>query len=268
MGIFPKEPPEGNHMAQYIRSKDNRKIKHALKLSRDASARRREKAFFVSSSKAVRDLIDRGFTAAEVFATHKGIEKLETDSLGYRLFEISERVAEKLSDSRTDDGVWAVFEMPDEGNGPDLLCDRVLVLCDVQDPNNVGAVMRTAMALGYEQVILTEGCADVYSPKVIRTSMTASVRLRTCRTSDIFRMTERLEKAGYSTVATCLRDSVELGEWRPEGKVAIYIGNEGNGLDDRLIDRCLVRLKIPMKGDIDSLNAGVSRRIVMWELRK
>ncbi|MBQ3394499.1 MAG: RNA methyltransferase [Oscillospiraceae bacterium] len=254
-------------MAQYIRSKDNQRIKHAIKLSKDAGTRRRENRFFVSSSKAVSDLMARGFTASEVFATHDGLGKLDARALEGRLFEIAEPVADKLSDSKTDDGVWAVFEMPERDRDPDMTCDRILVLVDVQDPNNVGAVMRTAMALGYTQVLLSEGCADVYSPKVIRTSMTASVRLATHRISEIYRMTGRLEEEGYTTVATCLRDSEELGKWRPEGKVAIYIGNEGNGLDDELIDMCRVRLKIPMKGDIDSLNAGVSRRIVMWELR-
>ena len=88
-------------MAQYIRSKDNQRIKHAIKLSKDAGTRRRENRFFVSSSKAVSDLMARGFTASEVFATHDGLGKLDARALEGRLFEIAEPVADKLSDSKT-----------------------------------------------------------------------------------------------------------------------------------------------------------------------
>ena len=267
---MPRWGEKAVNMARHIRSRDNERIKRAVKLASSSAARRQRGAFFASSSKVVRDLLDAGFVPEEIFIRREKADEAERVLKGLDpvTFTVSPAAESKLSDSPTDDGFYAVFRMPERKEEGYLSADRLMVLCDVQDPGNVGAVMRCALALGYDDVILTRGCADIYSPKVIRSSMTASVKLDCYRVTDALRLTESLNAHGFTTVAACLEGAEILGDRELDGPLAVFIGNEGNGLPDEVIARCAARVKIPMSDRIDSLNASVSRRILMWELRK
>ncbi|MBQ7816481.1 MAG: RNA methyltransferase, partial [Oscillospiraceae bacterium] len=136
-----------------------------------------------------------------------------------------------------------------------------------QDPGNMGAIMRTALAFGYEDIVVSTKCADIYSPKVLRSSMTASVKLNVCKVADIPAFVRELSSKGFSTVATCLENSKELGSEKISLPVAVLIGNEGNGLSKETIEASTHRVKIPMSEQIESLNAAVSASVMMWELR-
>lgn len=114
--------------------------------------------------------------------------------------------------------------------------------------------------------LLQPGCADVYSRKVIRSSMTACVKMNIYKTDDLLRFTKKLNEKGFCTVASCLEGAQELGNAKIKRPVALYIGNEGNGLPKEIINRCAVRVKIPMSEEIESLNAAVSAAVLMWEL--
>ncbi len=254
-------------MVNNIESKDNPKIKDALKLATDASYRRKSGLFFASTRKVVLDIMAAGFSPVSVFVVAPEYEKIKDRLDGVQCFIISEAVSQKLSESKTEDGVFAVFKMQKRDETQLFRRKKLLVLEDIQDPNNMGAIMRTALAFGYEDVVVSEKCADVYSRKVVRTSMTASVKLNVYRVGDIAGLTQRLNSQGFCTVAACLEGAQELGTVPTTLPLALYIGNEGNGLSDEVIQRCTLRLKIPMSDRIESLNAAVSAAVLMWELR-
>ncbi len=254
-------------MINFIESKDNPKIKNALKIANDATYRRKNRLFFAATSKVVLDIIDAGFVHMAVFVLADEYEKFSARLPEKNVYAVSQAVADKLSEGKTEDGMWGVFEMKDADENAIFAADKLLVLQDVQDPNNMGAIMRTALGFGYENVVVSGKCADVYSRKVIRTSMTASVKLNVLKTNDMVAFTQKLNEKGFTTVAACLDGASDLGSVKTSLPVALYIGNEGQGLSDDVIENCRIRLKIPMSDRIESLNAAVSAAVLMWELR-
>jgi TrmH family RNA methyltransferase len=253
-------------MAQYITSKENEKIKKAVKLSQSSSFRKNESLFYAPSLKVVKDLLQAGFCADTVFCIEKHQEKFS--KLQNKLYVVSPNVGDKLAGGKTNDGVWAIFKMPDNPGKDFFSCKKILALQGVQDPGNVGAIMRTALALGYKSVLADKDCADEYSPKVIRSSMTASVKLNVKRVDNLSNYIKALNSMGFATVAACLEEAQELGSVKIPQKFVLFIGNEGSGLGSDIIENSDFKIKIPMDGEIESLNAAVSRRILMWELGK
>jgi len=254
-------------MINFIESKDNPKIKNALKIANDATYRRKNRLFFAATSKVVLDILDADFVHMAVFVLADEYEKFSARLPEKNVYSVSQAVADKLSEGKTEDGMWGVFEMKDADENAIFAADKLLVLQDVQDPNNMGAIMRTALGFGYENVVVSGKCADVYSRKVIRTSMTASVKLNVLKTNDMVAFTQKLNENGFTTVAACLDGASDLGSVKTSLPVALYIGNEGQGLSDDVIENCRIRLKIPMSDRIESLNAAVSAAVLMWELR-
>ena len=254
-------------MLSIINSKDNPKIKYAQKLAKDGRMRSETGTFFATTPKVVADLLKAGFKAESLFFVQQEYEKNADKLTGENVYIISDAVSEKLSEDKTSPGVYGIFKMkkPD----PDRIYDsrKLIVLEDIQDPGNMGAIMRTALAFGYEDIAVSAKCADIYSPKVLRSSMTASVKLNVCRFDSIPRLVQDLSAKGFSTVATCLENSKELGSEKISLPVAVLIGNEGNGLSQDTINASTHRVKIPMTQHIESLNAAVSAGVMMWELR-
>lgn len=254
-------------MVGNIESRDNPKIKYAIKAADDRTFRRKEGVFFASTSKVVSDMLDFGFEHRMIFVCCDVWEKHKDAMPKENVFIISRRVRDKLSEGKTEDGVYGVFCRRSIQPEKVLESEKLLVLQDVQDPGNMGAIMRTALAFGFENAVVTPGCADVYSRKVIRSSMTASVKMNVIRVDDLASFTADLGERGFCTVASCLEDAGELGEEKISRPVALYIGSEGQGLGRDVIAACKKRVKIPMSEKIESLNAAVSAAILMWELR-
>ena len=149
----------------------------------------------------------------------------------------------------------------------DALDALIMALENIQDPGNLGTILRTAEAFALGAVVLCEGCADPFSPKVVRSTMGAVFRLP-CVTLPLAEAAERLHKNGLPLYATALHeDSVPLSSVSLS-KAAAIIGSEGKGVTEqalRLSDR---RVIIPMKGRAESLNAGVAAAIVIYEMTK
>lgn len=254
-------------MLNIIESKDNAKIKNAQKLAKDAKLRSENGVFFASTPKVVMDVLEAGFEAESLFFTKEEYEKYSAKVAGQKVYIISEAVNQKLSEDKTSQGVFGVFKMKTADVDKIFAADRLIILEDIQDPGNMGAIMRTALAFGYEDIVVSAKCADIYSPKVLRSSMTASVKLNVCKVEDIPAFVKQLGEKGFSTVATCLENSKELGSEKINLPVAVLIGNEGNGLSADTIAASTHKVKIPMSDKIESLNAAVSAGVMMWELR-
>ncbi len=252
---------------EVIKSRDNPKIKYAVKLSKSTSFRNEEGMFFASSKKVVNDLIEFGFEIKYLFLSLDEYEKLQGNILEDRTFVVTNEVEEKLSVDKSSQSHYAVFKMKKENTNDIFSKEKLLILEDLQDPQNVGAIMRTALAFGYKDVIISSKTADIYSSKVLRSSMTASAKLNVYKISDYLNLIKDLNKNSFTTIAACLLDAKNLKEVKTQGKIALFIGNEGNGLSNEILDNAKLKVKIEMEKDIESLNAAVSAAVLMWEFK-
>ena len=183
---------------------------------------------------------------------------------------ITDDIAAKLADTHSPQGVFAVYKKLDNSQTADTIKrGKKVLLSAVQDPGNVGAIMRSCEAFGVQELILSEDCADRYSAKVLRASMGGIFRLPTRVTADLAAEIADLRRAGTHVYAAALtQDSHPVEACDFAGSCAVLIGNEGNGLTDGLIASCDGTVMIPMPGGAESLNAGVAAGILIWEMTR
>ena len=184
--------------------------------------------------------------------------------------EISDTVQSRLSETKSPQGVFGLCEMKNEAFNAEVMMGsgRYIALEGIQDPSNLGAIARTAEALGIDGMI-TYGCCDMYSPKALRASMGAFFRLPVFVSDDIVGLTEELKSRDVNVFA-CVPDRTAcdirgIDFSRPTLAV---VGNEGNGISDRLKDACSMQVTVPMIGRAESLNASHAATIIMWEMMR
>ena len=139
----------------------------------------------------------------------------------------------------------------------------------MRDPSNLGAVIRCAVAMGIDRLILSSDCADIYNSKTVRASMGTLFSLKISIAEDMCTVIQELRESGRRVfAATLTKDAQRLGEFELFSHDCIVIGNEGHGLSDKIIDACDKRVFIPIADGAESLNAATAASIFMWELRK
>ncbi|HCJ4487560.1 TPA: RNA methyltransferase [Listeria innocua] len=185
----------------------------------------------------------------------------------YDVFEISSEISHLISDTMTEQGVFAVVAISE----PDmmLLYGKKLLLVDaVQDPGNVGTLIRTADAAGYDCVVLGRGSADLYNPKVIRSTQGSHFHIPVIQ-ADLFEWVANLEEEGVPVIGAVLDDQAKsLNDMPKRETLALMVGNEGNGISEELQDRLSEKVYIPIYGDSESLNVAVAAGILLYGLRK
>ena len=184
-----------------------------------------------------------------------------------RTFFLDGRLFEQLSQTETSQGIMAIVEKPklswegfkniDGGN--------FIVLDRLQDPGNIGTIIRTADAAGYKLAIVMKGTADVFSPKVVRAATGSLFRMPVVFMDSVSELMEFTRAAGKKLVATCFDTDRYYYDENLRENIALIIGNEGNGISRELIDGSDLKIKIPMHGSIESLNASVAAGILMYE---
>ncbi|MBQ2747129.1 MAG: RNA methyltransferase [Firmicutes bacterium] len=184
---------------------------------------------------------------------------------------MSRQLFEKVAQTETSQGIMAVVEKkvytPDEfyeivGDGNVVFLDRL------QDPGNIGTVIRTAEAAGYKGVISLKGTGDIYSPKTVRATTGSVFRMPVLVVDDLVTATGRIKEAGKKLVATCMDGSVVYYEADLTKDIVLIIGNEGNGISDELQELSDIRVNIPMMGKVESLNASIAAAILMYEAQR
>jgi TrmH family RNA methyltransferase len=143
---------------------------------------------------------------------------------------------------------------------------RLLVLEDIQDPGNLGTMVRTAEAAGIDGIIMSKGCTDIFSPKVTRATMGAIFRVPFIYTDDLPGTLDVLKADGTAVYAAYLRNGTDYRKVHFTNRAAILIGNEGNGLSDEAVSHASENVFIPMAGEVESLNAAVAAAILMYSL--
>lgn len=263
-----------------ITSVKNERVKAAAKLLSSAKARREQGLFVLEGLRLCMDVVRSGLRCAELFVseefcTKHGEEYEALAACSDEVFFVNDAVLEKLSDTRTPQGVCCVVRMaaPASLLSGEVPAAKLLLLENVQDPANLGAIARTAEALGISGLLVSGGC-DVYAPKALRASMGALLRLpvevvdASGEGSDpVLSLLEKAEALGYKTYAsTPAADAVPVTEADFSGPVLCVVGNEANGVTPETMAACAERVTIPMAGRAESLNAAAAGAILMWEM--
>ena len=184
-----------------------------------------------------------------------------------KAFCLSDKLFEQLAQTETTQGIMAIVEKPELS--PDLFLDRgggnFIVLDRLQDPGNIGTILRTADAAGYELAIVMKGTADVFSPKAVRAATGSLFRMPVVFMDSVDELMEFTRAAGKKLVATCFDTDRYYYDENLKENIALIIGNEGSGISRELIECSDLKIKIPMHGNIESLNASVAAGILMYE---
>lgn len=265
-------------MRKSINSADNGTLKSAIALHRKKQ-RDKSGCYILEGPNLIREAFANQGVVQELFCCDKldqerpeFRELLElADAQSLPVYTVPEFLFMRLSDTETPQGIAAIAkkEQVDAGhffnNQRRSDCRAVLVLDRIQDPGNLGTLLRTADAAGFLGVIAVKGTGDFYSPKVVRAAAGALFRIPILATEGPEETLELLRHYKKRVVATVLQDSKAYDESDLAGDVALVIGNEGNGICDAFLACAEQRVRIPMRGDAESLNAAVAAGILMYE---
>jgi RNA methyltransferase, TrmH family len=240
-------------------------------LTRSAAKRRKAGQYIVEGPHLVEAALEAKASIEEVLFTEQA--RAEHDEIfekagraGVKSYQIAEKAAERLSDTQSPQGVFAVVRFPAQSKSG--LGNAVLVLDDVQDPGNVGTLLRTASWFGIRDLLLTTGTADPFSPKVLRATQGGVFNMNIAAPQPIEEIVRSLKSLGYQLVATVMESATPIHQFKPKGKYAILLGSEARGLSPKAVEQAEVRVTIPRTGEGESLNVAVAGAIVMWELSR
>ena len=241
-----------------ITSKQNSLIKEIRSL-RDKKNRDNLGVFVVEGVKPVKEAVELSLNIREIVSVEAKAQQFL--DCPFKIEVVSDQVFDYISEEVTPQGVLAVVYKKDgtlkKPNGSCLLLDGVA------DPNNVGAIIRTAVASGYKDIYMTENCADAYSQKAVRCSMSGVFRANLMRGTkeDILKVID---------LPLCVADmgGVNVFELKNDKPLCLIIGNEGNGVSPLFKEKADLTVSIPMENDMESLNASVSAGILMYALKK
>ena len=224
-----------------------------------------------SSSKGLsaKGLSAKGLSADNDHAKYYEACCLELRKHGYTT--VTDDVMKSMSDTQTPQGILCVVKQPScviediMGNKKSHL---LLVLEGLQDPGNLGTIFRTSEAAGVTGIIMSRDTVDIYNPKTIRSTMGSIYRVPFIYSEDLYTDLDKLRTHGISVYAAYLTGSVSYDKCDYRSDTAFLIGNEGNGLSDKALSHSDTRVRIPMEGSVESLNAAVSAAVLMYEAHR
>lgn len=257
-----------------ITSRDNQWIKKACSL-KQKKGRQHEQMVFVEGMRVVRDAAESGICGAVCFISPKGRENRQFaalyslgKALGWTFFSVTDSVYDKIKDTKAPQGIAAM--LPYFTAGLDELSDlapqqAVLYLQAVQDPGNLGTIIRTAAAANAAAVLLSEGSVDVYNDKTIRSAMGAVFKIPIVQDVSEQQLLDFCRSQGRALLGTAPQGRVSYEQADYSRPVVLAFGNEGSGLSDELLGQCRDVLSIPMRSNTESLNLSMSVGIVAYK---
>lgn len=250
----------------------NEKIKEYRKLLTSRKARYERGLFPLEGLRLCADAAGSGFVIDTLFLTEAAKEKggARLDLLLARTkhcFLVSPAVAEKMADTVSTQGVFCTVQMEKNANFRVREGGRYVVLDRVQNPQNLGAIARTAEALGVDSLIVFSGC-DRYNPKALRASMGSLLRLSVVETDNLSETVRELGKTVLTFAAVPDAQAHSVLDMDFSRGAAAVIGNEGEGVSEAVLEAVQSRVTIPMRGNAESLNAAAAAIILMWEMAK
>lgn len=254
---------------QIISSKENEFIKHIKKL-KDKKYRDINKEFIIEGIKLIKEAIEEKANIKQIVIcdncqnTDMIPKELMYEIARYECVYVTEKIFNSISDVNTPQGILAIIGINSTEAEIDYLQDIIVVLDDIQDPGNLGTILRTVDSIGLNQIIVSKGTADCYNPKVVRSTMGAIFRVKIIECEDLEKTLKEVKKHKFELVITSLQTENSIYDVDYNKKV-IVIGNEANGVEDKIQDMADIKVKIPMLGKTESLNASVATGVVLYE---
>lgn len=256
---------------QVITSKDNEIIKNIKKL-KEKKYRDQTGEYIIEGIKLVQEAINENAKISKIVVCEDceadgGIPKdLMYEIAKYDCIYVSKKIFEAISDVNTPQGILAVIKKCSEMPQQEILYneDIIVVLDGVQDPGNLGTILRTVDSVNLKQIILSKKCADPYNPKVVRSTMGAIFRLNIIESKNIVETIKDIKKNKYKILTTSLEANESIYTANLNKK-AIIIGNEANGVSKEVLEMANEKVKIPMLGKTESLNVSVATGVILYE---
>lgn len=254
---------------QRISSKDNEFIKHIKKL-KDKKFRDESNEYVVEGIKLVEEAINENAKIKQIVIceectkTQEIPKKLMYEIASYECIYVTQIVFSSITEVKTPQGVLAIIEKQNGEKQINYEEDIIVALDDLQDPGNLGTILRTIDSIGLKQVLVSKGTADCYNPKVVRSTMGAIFRVKIIECEDLQKTLKEVKKHKYKVVVTSLQTDNSIYDVDYNKKV-IIIGNEASGVSKEIEDLADEKIKIPMLGKTESLNASVATGIVLYE---
>lgn len=176
------------------------------------------------------------------------------------VIEVSEEVMAKLAFTKSPSNIMAKCKI--DSNNELMMKKRYLILDDLQDPGNIGTLIRSALAFGVDQVILSKNCVDLYNDKLLRAMQGANFHI-SCIYGDLTEIIEKLQANGVVVVGSALENGQDISLIEKTEKMAFIVGNEGNGMNQNILDKCDYIGYIPIQ-TIESLNVAIAGSILMY----
>lgn len=252
-----------------ITSPQNQIIKKIKELQKKKSVRKSEGLFVIEGIRGVKE-IPAGVKIKYLITTPEVEEKELGTIQPEEWLEVSKEIYKTISDTQSPQGAMAVAYMPTyELNNLKIEKGHYIVLENLQDPGNLGTIIRTAHAFDFKGVFITKGSVDLYSPKVVRSTMSSLFHMPIIIDEEIETYMNFLKQKDVTLYTTALKSEAQpIYEVTFEEKAAIIIGNEGNGVSEAVLEKTEHTMIIPMPGGAESLNASVAASICMYEVTK
>lgn len=251
-----------------IESVSNPKVKEVIKLQNNKKHRHTAGRFVVEGWRMISEVpnwyFDRLFVTQSCYEKCKAMFQGGFNALQVEL--VSDKVLEAMSLETTSQGILATVVIPKHNDVTHNTKNPLIIaLEDIQDPGNLGTILRTADAAGVDQVVLSSGTVDLYNPKVIKATMGAIFRLSITTGVDLSAYVDSVVAAGYKVYAAHLKGTMNHFEADYKGGTCFLMGNEGNGLSEMISKKATDLIKIPMQAGAESLNVAMASGILMYE---
>ena len=254
---------------QQITSKENKIIKHIIKL-KEKKYRKEYNEYIIEGAKIVQEAIQEKAKIKQIIISENAINtdlmqnhlKEELQKIDY--IQVPSKIFKLISEVEKPQGILAIIEKEKQEENIDVNQDIILALDDLQDPGNLGTIIRTADSVGLKQILISKGTTEAYNPKVIRSTMGAIFRVKIIECENLKETLKRLQKNNFKIMVTDLNTDKSIYDIKLQKKV-IIIGNEANGVSEEIKNIADTRAIIPMFGKTESLNASIATGVILYE---
>lgn len=254
---------------QTITSKDNELIKHIRKL-KDKKYRDESNEYIVEGVKLVEEAVKENAKIKQIIVcedttrTYEIPTHIMLEIARYECISVSDKIFNIITQVTNPQGIMAIIEKNAQDAQIDYTQDIIVVLDDVQDPGNLGTILRTVDSIGLNQIIVSKGTVDAFNSKVVRSTMGAIFRIKIIEVENLAQAIKEMRKHHFKLMVTSLQTKNSIYDIDFNKKI-IVIGNEANGVSKEIQDMADEKAKIPMLGRTESLNASVAAGVVMYE---
>ena len=247
---------------QKITSKDNNLIKHIKKL-KEKKYRDEFKEYVIEGIKIVQEAIQENAKIKQIVIVEEK-EELIKIAEKYETILVPQNIFNQITEVKNPQGILAVIEKENEEEKIDYNEEIIVALDDLQDPGNIGTILRTVDSVGLKQILISKNTVDCYNPKVVRSTMGAIFRVKLIECENLAQTLEQAKSKKYDIMVTSLEAKKTIYEAQYMKKI-IVIGNEANGVSEEIKKIANEQVIIPMLGKTESLNASIACGVILYE---